>query len=365
MSAAAQSAPVLIMAGGTGGHVFPGLAVAQALRARDVPVVWLGAAGGMEARLVPEHGIEFEGIAVQGVRGKGLGGWFRLPLKLWRAVREASAVLKRRRPRSVVSFGGFAAGPGGLAAWLKRVPLVVHEQNAIAGLTNRTLARLARRTLCGFHDALPHAVWSGNPVRAGIAALPPPEQRFAARTGALRLLVLGGSLGARALNRLLPALLERLAAAGQPIELRHQCGAKLLEETRAGYAHAGLNVVPEAFIADMASAYGWADVVLCRAGALTLAELCAAGVGSVLVPYPHAVDDHQTANARALVDAGAAQLLPQAQLSVDALLKRLQPLLADRAPRLAMAQAARALAKPEAAATVAQACLDVARGGAA
>lgn len=354
--------PVLIMAGGTGGHVFPGLAVAAALRAREVPVVWLGASGGMEEALVPQHGIPFEAIAVRGVRGKGVGGWAALPFRMLGALRQARAVLRRRRPRSVVSFGGYAAGPGGLAAWLMRVPLVVHEQNAIAGLTNRVLARLARRALCGFAGALPKSEWSGNPVRATITALPTPEQRLAHRTGPLRLLVLGGSLGARALNRVLPELLAQWAAAGQMLQVRHQCGARLLDETRAAYAAAGLNVQPEAFIADMAAAYGEADLVLCRAGALTLAELCAAGVGSVLVPFPHAVDDHQTANARALVEAGAAILLPESRLSATTLQQQLAPLCADRALCVSMAQAARTLARTDAAQRVAQAALDVAGG---
>lgn len=359
---AMRERPVLIMAGGTGGHVFPGLAVAVELQSRKVPVVWLGASGGMEEKLVPEHGIAFEAIAVRGVRGKGLGGWLALPFRMLGALRQARAVLRRRRPRSVVSFGGYAAGPGGLAAWLMRIPLVVHEQNAIAGLTNRVLARLARRALCGFADALPKSDWSGNPVRGAIAALPPPEQRLAGRTGPLRLLVLGGSLGARALNRVLPELLVQLEAEGLSLTVRHQSGARLLDETRAAYAAAGLDAQPEAFIADMAAAYADADLVLCRAGALTLAELCAAGIGSVLVPYPHAVDDHQTANARALVGAGAALLLPEDRLSASTLHQQLAPLLADRAPCISMARAARTLAKTDAAQRVAQAALDVAGG---
>lgn len=358
MSAPVPNSPVLIMAGGTGGHVFPGLAVAAELKARAVPVVWLGANGGMEADLVPRHGVEFEGIEVRGVRGKGLLGWLALPFRMWRSLRQARAVLRRRRPRSVVSFGGYAAGPGGLAAWLHRIPLLVHEQNAIAGLTNRVLARLSRQALVGFEHALPKSTWVGNPVRAAISSLPSPESRFAGRDGPLRLLVLGGSLGARALNKVLPEVV-RLLRGELAIEVRHQCGARLLEETRAAYAQAGVALQPEAFIEDMADAYAQADMVLCRAGALTLAELCAAGIGSVLVPYPHAVDDHQTVNARALVAVGAAQLLPESSLSVDTLLALLRPLLANRVACLKLAVAARTLAKPEAAASVARASMEL------
>ncbi len=353
-----MSAPVLIMAGGTGGHIFPGLAVAQALRARGVPVQWLGAAGGMEARLVPEAGIELHTLRVGGLRGKSVLTLLKAPLMLLRALWTALRLLGRVRPRAVISFGGYAAGPGGVAAVLRRVPLLVHEQNRVAGFTNRRLAPWATRVLAGFPDVLPGAEWVGNPVRAEIAALPPPRERLAGRQGVPRLLVLGGSLGAAALNVTVPAALAKLQ--DLTVEVRHQCGRGQEEATRAGYARAGVRADVQPFIADMAGAYAWADLVLCRAGALTLAELAAAGVGALLVPYPHAVDDHQTRNAQFLVEQGAADLLPQAQLDADSLARRLRALLADPARRLAMAEAARACARADAAERVAQACLEVA-----
>ncbi len=354
--------PVLIMAGGTGGHIFPGLAVARALRARDVPVVWLGSAGGLECRLVPEAGLPLETVAIGALRGKGIATLLLAPLRLLRAVAQAIAVLRRHRPRSVLSLGGFAAGPGGLAAWLLGRPLLVHEQNRIAGFTNRTLARFARRRLAGFPDArgLPGPIEAvGNPVRAEIAALAPPDQRLAGRSGPLRLLVVGGSQGARALNRAVPALLLRLGQ--QSFDVRQQCGPRMLDEARAAHAEAGTTASVEPFIADMAAAYAWADLVLCRSGALTVAELAAAGVASVLVPFPAAVDDHQTANADFLVAAGAALRVTEGEDFTDRLAAAVAPLLADRPRLLAMADAARALARVDAAERVADACLAEAR----
>lgn len=348
--------PVLIMAGGTGGHIFPGLAVARALQARSVPVVWLGSAHGLENQLVPKAGIRLETLRIGALRGKGAWTLLAAPWRLLRAVRDAIAVLRRYQPRAVISFGGFAAGPGGLAAWLTQRPLLVHEQNRLPGLTNKVLARFARRVLCGFADAMPNGLWVGNPVRADIAALPSPRERFAGRVG-LRILVLGGSQGARTLNRVLPQAFVQLR--DFDISLRHQCGARLLDEARAAYAEAKVDASVEAFIDDMAKAYGEADLVIARAGALTLAELCAAGVGALLIPFPHAVDDHQTANARVLVDAGAAQLLPEAQLEADDLAARIRALMSAPARRLAMAEAARSLAKPDADQVVARHCLEV------
>lgn len=352
-----MTAPVMVMAGGTGGHVFPGLAVAAALQARSVPVVWLGARGGMEERLVPSRGIVFEGIAVRGLRGKGLWRKLALPLDLLRAVWQAHGVLKRTAPRCVVSFGGYAAGPGGLAAALGRMPLVVHEQNRIPGLTNRVLARLARRVLSGFPDVFAGGQWVGNPVRAEIASLPAPNLRFAARSGPLNVLVLGGSQGARVLNQTLPAALALLEPGLRP-NVWHQCGQAGLEATTLAYQNAGVAARVTAFIDDMAAAYAWADLAVCRAGALTLAELTAAGLGAWLVPYPHAVDDHQTANARWLVDAGAAELIPESGLSAELLAQRLRAL-GTRAELQAMAERARALAAPDSADRVAATCIEV------
>jgi UDP-N-acetylglucosamine--N-acetylmuramyl-(pentapeptide) pyrophosphoryl-undecaprenol N-acetylglucosamine transferase len=354
MSAVRDSRPVMILAGGTGGHIFPGLAVAKALIGRGVPVTWLGAEGGMETRLVPPYGIGIDTIAVRGVRGKGLATLLAAPFKLLGSVRAAARVLRARRPRAVISFGGYAAGPGGLAARLARVPLIVHEQNRAPGMTNRVLARFAARVLTGFPDTFPRESVVGNPVRDEIVQIAAPEQRFIGRRGPLRLLVLGGSQGARALNAAVPQALAGLRQRIDGVEVRHQCGQQQVEETERLYAQAGVRASIEPFIADMAAAYGWADVVVCRAGALTLAELCAAGVGSVLVPFPQAVDDHQTRNAQYLVDRGAAQLLPQApETDLAARLSATLEILAERADLLRLAQAARALARPDAAARVA------------
>nr|WP_255674241.1 undecaprenyldiphospho-muramoylpentapeptide beta-N-acetylglucosaminyltransferase [Frateuria soli] len=354
-----HSRPVLIMAGGTGGHIFPGLAVADVLRAQGVPVAWLGAAGGMETRVVPAHGIELHTVAVGGLRGKGVKTRLLAPLMLARALVASLRVLRRVRPRSVLSMGGYVAGPGGVAARLTGTPLLVHEQNRVAGYTNRKLAGFAKRVLSGFADALANGEWVGNPVRASIAALPPPSARFAARTGRGQLLVLGGSLGARALNLALPQALALIPADRRP-SVRHQCGSRGLDEARAAYAQAGVEADVVPFIEDMAAAYGWADLAVCRAGALTIAELTAAGLGAVLVPFPHAVDDHQTGNAQALVEAGAAELIQERDLDVQTLAQRLAALLADRARLTAMAVAARMQAKPDAAAAIAAACLEAA-----
>lgn len=354
-----MSAPVLVMAGGTGGHVFPGLAVAAALKKLDIPVVWLGSAGGMEQTLVPKHDIAFEAIRVSGVRGKGWKTKLRLPLDLGRAFWQARKVLKRVRPRSVLSLGGYAAGPGGLAAFWLRRPLLVHEQNSIPGLTNRVLAHLARRVLTGFPGAfVGRGRWVGNPVRAEISALPPPAERMAGRSGPLRLLVIGGSQGALALNRLLPQTLAQIPEGERP-QVWHQCGTRMIDSTMLGYRQAGVSGRVVAFIDDMAAAYAWADLVLCRAGALTLAELTAAGVASLLVPYPHAVDDHQTANARWLCAAGAAEMLPESTLDAATLVARLRELDQNRQQLLHMAEAARAQARNDAAEVVAQACLEI------
>ncbi len=356
--------PVLIMAGGTGGHIFPGLAAAAELRARGVPVLWLGAEGGLETSLVPQHGIALETLSIGGLRGKGLATMLRTPLRLLRAVRTARAVVRQRAPRAVLSMGGYVAAPGGIAALLAHVPLLVHEQNRVPGLTNRLLARIAQRVLTGFADAFSGmktavtAEWVGNPVRAAISALPPPAQRAAARGKALEILVLGGSQGARSLNTLLPEVLHRRSS-NLEFRVRHQCGAKNLEQARKAYLDAGVEAEVVPFVDDMAAAYAAADLVVCRAGALTLAELAAAGVASILVPYPHAVDDHQTKNALGMVDAGGGVLVAEG----DDFIKRLGATiesLADRTCLVRMGEAARTLARPDAARRIADACLEVA-----
>ena len=352
--------PVLIMAGGTGGHIFPGLALARALRDQGTAVAWLGAAGGMEARLVPQHDIPFHAIPVSRLRGQGLATRLRAPWSVARAVWRAGAVIRRLRPRAVVSMGGFAAGPGGLAAWLLRRPLVVHEQNSVAGLTNRVLARLADTVLTGFPRTFVRGIHVGNPVRSEIAALAPPEERMASRSGQSRLLVLGGSQGARRLNEVVPASVALIPPTARP-QVRHQSGPAHHETAVAAWQEVGVDANVQPFIDDMAAAYAWADLVICRAGALTIAELAAAGVGAILVPFPHAVDDHQTANARYLVSAGAAQLLPESELTPSQLAERLNALLGDGPALLAMARKARAQARPDAAAAAARYCMEAAR----
>ena len=340
---------LMLMAGGTGGHIFPALAVADVLREQGHAVSWLGANGAMETRLVPARGIAIDTLSISALRGKGLLALLLAPLRLCRAVAQAIAVLRRRRPEAVLAFGGFAAAPGGIAAALLGVPLLVHEQNQAPGMTNRLLARFARRVLCGFPGAFSRGEWVGNPVRPQIAAIPPPAERLAGRQGAVRVLVLGGSQGARALNEAVPKALRDLPM----LEVRHQCGAAMVDATRAAYAQAGRVAQVEPFIEDMAAAYDWADVVIARAGASTLAEVCAAGIACVLVPFPGAVDDHQAANAEVLAAAGAALWLRQSPDWEAELARMLALLLPDRRTLLRMAEAARGLAHPDAAARVA------------
>ena len=344
-----STAPVMILAGGTGGHIFPGLAVANELLARGVPVIWLGSDGGMETRLVPQHRIAIETIAVRGLRGKGLMGMLSAPFVIVRSVFQAVGKVNKHKPRAVLSFGGFAAGPAGIAAWFTRTPLIVHEANRAPGFTNRVLAKVADHVLCGFPDSfsnVPNAV-VGNPVRPEIAALPAPEQRLANRSGSIRLLVLGGSQGARAINSTVPKVVGSLQAFIK-FEIRHQCGEKLLDDAKQSYAASGVSATIEAFIQDMASAYGWADIVIGRAGALTIAELCAAGVGSILIPFPGAVDDHQARNAQYLKECGAGDWLRQTETLEHDLKQLLREFCEDRGFLMQLAIAARKAALPDA-----------------
>jgi UDP-N-acetylglucosamine--N-acetylmuramyl-(pentapeptide) pyrophosphoryl-undecaprenol N-acetylglucosamine transferase len=354
-----SAGPVLIMAGGTGGHVFPALAVARVLQARGVPVVWLGAPGSMESRLVPAQGIPMEWVRVRGLRGKGLLSWLAAPFTLLQAVVQAAGVLRRLRPRAVLGAGGFVSGPGGIAAWLLRIPLLIHEQNAVAGMTNRWLARVATQVLEGFPGSFgagSRARCIGNPVRADIVATAPPAQRFADRSGAANLLVLGGSQGAQRLNRLLPEALAQLEPAARP-HVRHQAGSRNLEATLAAYDAAGVAAEVLPFIDDMAAAYAWADFAICRAGALTIGELQAVGLGAVLVPFPAAVDDHQTRNAESMVRLGAALLVQERDLDPAGLAALIGALGQDRPRLLGMAQAARSAAAQDAATTLAGLCM--------
>jgi len=346
------------MAGGTGGHVFPALAVADEMRRRGWGVVWLGAEGGMETTLVPKHNFALETIRFRGVRGKGVLRWALLPLALLIAFWQSAKVIFRVRPDVVLGMGGFAAFPGGMMASLFNRPLAIHEQNAIPGLANKVLARLADRVYSAFPDALSKSIWSGNPVRAEIAAVSKPGERFAGRSGPLRLLVVGGSLGAQALNEVVPKALALLPEGDRP-RVIHQAGQKHIETLKQHYAQAGVSGELVPFVEDMADRYAAADLVICRAGATTLAELACAGVASVLVPFPFATDDHQTANARFLSERGAALLLPQSELTPQRLASLLGGL--DREQLLDLATNARQLAKPSAAQVVANGCVELAR----
>ena len=357
----------VITAGGTGGHVFPALAVADELIRRGHEVCWLGSHAGPEAEWVRAAGLDFHGINVAALRGKGPLRWLLAPLQLLRAVLGATLILWRLRPAAVLGLGGFVAGPAGLATRLLRRPLVIHEQNACAGLTNRALARLgAERVLAGFPGAFAPGIETevvGNPVRRAISELPTPAERFAGRPPVLRVLILGGSQGALALNQWIPKALTRLSNAD--IQVRHQAGAFALDIAREAYLDSGLDVTVEPFIDDMAEAYGWADLVISRAGALTVSELAAAGVAAILVPFPAAVDDHQTRNAAYLTENGAGRLWPQHELDDVALAETIEGWIVDarggRRCLLDMANAARALAHEDADRRVAEHCLEVAR----
>lgn len=351
-------ARIMIMAGGTGGHVFPALAVAHELRQRGWEVNWMGTPGSFESRTVPAQGFPLDTLAAHRLRGQGVASLLLAPFQLLHAMAQAWRILGRRRPQVVLGMGGFVTGPGGLVSRLRGIPLVIHEQNTIPGLTNRWLAKLASCVLEAFPGSFPSAagaIATGNPVREVIAALPGPEQRQTGRHRPRRLLIIGGSLGAQALNEILPAALARLEI---PLEVRHQAGRGKAEATRDSYARLGRQAQVSEFIEEMASAYAWADLVICRAGALTISELAAAGVASLLVPFPHAVDDHQTRNARFLVENEAALLLPQDQLSVATLAEKLAALLEDGDRLLAMACAARTLARSDATRVVADYCVE-------
>lgn len=354
-----MSRTILIMAGGTGGHVFPGLAVADYLKAAAWRVVWLGTQGGMEAKLVPARGYEMVNIRFSGVRGKGLLRWLVLPAQLLVAFWQSAAAIFKVRPDVVLGMGGYPAFPGGMMAALLGKPLLIHEQNSIAGLTNKLLAKVADRVLLAFPGTLKGraAQVTGNPVRAEIAAVAIPQQRYAGRSSALRVLVVGGSLGAQALNETVPRALALIEPKLRPMVI-HQAGAKHIDLLRQHYQDAGVTGELLAFIEDMAAQYAQCDVVICRAGALTVAELAAAGVASILVPFPYAVDDHQTLNARYLSERGAAILLPQPELNARRLAQLLQGL--SREQLLEMAGRARELGEPQATQKVADACMECA-----
>lgn len=354
-----KSFTFLIMAGGTGGHIFPGLAVACVLKEKGHKVVWLGAALGMETTLVPKYNIRIETLNIKGIRGNGLKRKLMLPLTLSRAILQAKTIIKKHQVDVVLGFGGFASFPGGIAAKLLGKPLIVHEQNAIAGLSNKILAKIATRALYAFPNALPYPDGLvGNPVRMEIAALPPPNERFAHRLGGLNLLVVGGSLGAQVFNEKLPEALSLIKKKYRPQKIVHQAGRNKAEELKARYAQFDVDAECVEFIDDMIVAYAEADLVLCRSGALTVAELAAAGVGSILVPFPFAVDDHQTLNAQYLVAGDAAQCIAQTEFTARLLSEKLFQL--DRKICLQWANNARALALPNAATIVADVAIQTA-----
>lgn len=342
-----QKPVILLMAGGTGGHVFPALAIAQALQQKDFKICWLGTPQGLEARVVPQAGIEIYYIDIKGLRGKGVLRLLTAPFKIAIAVWQSLKVMRQLRPVAVVGMGGFVSGPGGIAAWLSRIPLLIHEQNAIAGLTNRWLARLARQVMQAFPRTFPenyHAIHTGNPLRANIMAVRD-QAKILKKDDILHILVVGGSLGAHALNETVPSALQQVHA---KIAVLHQTGRNQQAITQQRYENATFSVTVTEFIEDMAAAYAWADVVICRAGALTISELAQAGVASILVPFPHAVDDHQTHNAQFLSDNNAAILLPQPELTVAKLSSLINELATDTAKLTAMSHAARQAATPEA-----------------
>jgi UDP-N-acetylglucosamine--N-acetylmuramyl-(pentapeptide) pyrophosphoryl-undecaprenol N-acetylglucosamine transferase len=353
--------PILVMAGGTGGHVYPALAVARALQAKSCDIVWLGTHRGLESRVVPAAGIDIEWISVKGLRRKGALAMLIAPLQIGWALLQSLGVILRRRPAAVLGMGGFVSGPGGVAAWLTRRPLLIHEQNAAAGMTNRLLARLARVVLQAFPGSFNAAVSAetvGNPVREDIAAIAAPAERYGRREGPLRLLVLGGSQGALALNRTVPAALAELEADARPV-VRHQCGERTLDVAKQAYRDHGVDVELLPYIEDMAEVYAWADLVICRAGALTVAELCAAGLPAVFVPYPAAVDDHQTANAGPMVAAGAAAIIQESDLTPPRLADLLREWLPSRKALLDRAEKARSLAVPNALGRITELCLEL------
>ena len=347
----------LIMAGGTGGHIFPGLAVAEELRARGWRVHWLGAPGSMESRIVPQHGFPLELIDFSGVRGKGLATLALLPLRLLRAFWQALQVVRRVKPDVVVGLGGYITFPGGMMGVLCGKPLVLHEQNSVAGMANKVLAGVADRVFTAFPGVLKKAQWVGNPLRAAFTRQPAPAERFAGRTGPLRLLVVGGSLGARALNDIVPQAVALMPAEKRPV-VTHQSGATQIDALRANYAAAAVDAELTPFIDDTASAFAAADVIVCRAGASTVTEIAAVGAAALFVPFPYAVDDHQTTNARFLVDAGGGWLVPQSDLTPEGLAKMLSNM--ERSALVDIAIKAKNMQKINATREVVTACEELA-----
>ena len=343
----------LVMAGGTGGHIFPGLAVAMALRERGWRVHWLGGPNSMESRLVPLRGFAFESVDFSGVRGKGLLTLLALPLRLLRAFAQSLQVVRRVKPDVLVGLGGYITLPGGLMGVLMQKPLVLHEQNSVAGMANRVLAVVARRVFTAFPNVLANGQWVGNPLRAEFLVQPGPKERFANRSGPLRVLVVGGSLGAKALNAVVPQALALIPEGRRPL-VTHQSGEKQVDELRSNYAAAGVQAELTPFIDNTAQAFADADWVICRAGASTVTEIAAVGAAALFVPFPSAVDDHQTHNARFLVDQGGGWLIAQSELTPALLAELLQK--TERVTLLSRGLEAKKLQKLQAADAVVAAC---------
>jgi UDP-N-acetylglucosamine--N-acetylmuramyl-(pentapeptide) pyrophosphoryl-undecaprenol N-acetylglucosamine transferase len=357
---------VMIMAGGTGGHVFPALAVAEILMANNIDVSWLGTRKGIESELIPQRGIDLNYLNIEGLRGRGLLALVRAPFKLLSSVIQACSVINQFNPSVVLGMGGFASGPGAVAAKLKGIPLVIHEQNSVAGTTNKLSAKLATKIMQGFPNTFKQAEWCGNPIRPEIAALHHESGRLENRSGPLRVLVLGGSRGALAINKIVPQALASIDSQNRP-EVLHQVGSQHLELTQKIYLEqghdinsSGLRVVP--FIEKMNEAYAWADFVICRSGALTVAELTAVGLGALLIPFPYAIDDHQTINGQWLVNSGAAEMLPESNLTAQKLADFIKKIATNRGQCIAMSQCAKTIAKLGAADRVAEVCMEVANG---
>lgn len=362
MNQHSELGPILITAGGTGGHVYPGLAVARALQDQNIPVIWMGTEKGLEARVIPEADIDMVYLSVSGLRGKGITSLLAAPFQLVKALFQSLLIMRRVKPSAVLGMGGFVAGPGGLVASLMGKPVVIHEQNAIPGLTNKLLSKVSKKVLEGFpgtFTGLENTIGIGNPVRLDIASLEHPAQRLGDRWGRVHVLIFGGSLGAQALNEVVPMALGEIALDKRPI-VRHQAGKNKDQATARIYDKMGVSAEITPFIEDMAAAYEWADLVICRSGALTVAELAAAGAASIMVPYPHAVDDHQTANAKYLTEAGAAVLMPQSDMTKESLSELLSELCTNREKLIEMSIKARKLAKPMATEEVAAICAELA-----
>ncbi|THB71648.1 MAG: undecaprenyldiphospho-muramoylpentapeptide beta-N-acetylglucosaminyltransferase [Gammaproteobacteria bacterium] len=359
MVATEQQAPVLIMAGGTGGHIFPALAVADSIQEHNAPVIWLGTEKGLESKIIPKEGIDIEYIRIGGLRGKGFFHKLIAPFKIVDAVVQALKIIRRIKPRSALGMGGYVTGPGGVAAWISGVPLYIHEQNAVAGMTNKILSHFAKKVFEAFPGSfaqMSKLICSGNPVRKEFYNLKDAQTRFTEREGRINVLVLGGSLGAKVLNEVVPEAVSRIDVEHRP-NIRHQAGEKTIEIAHQQYEQAEVLAEVTPFIDHMAQAFEWADLIICRAGALTIAEIAVVGVPAILVPFPHAVDDHQTRNARYLSTAGAAVLIPQNMLTADSLYKEMVKLIQDKSLRIKMAIKAKELAREKAAEMIADSCL--------